>query len=184
MRPGIGPDIWWRTPATVRSAMMLARGRASDAVQLIDAELRRLGHPDAQPSLALSAALRDAARIYAAAGDSRLLDVARSAAKVAEQMARSAARSADVGEALLLLAQAQRQAGQLDAARVTARRAVNCLTNGLDAAHPLTLEAHSVLPVTATEIAPVPPVANGLPAIAVSAPVVGSIANAATAFES
>jgi ATP/maltotriose-dependent transcriptional regulator MalT len=128
----------------VRSAMMLTHGRADDAVRLIDAELRRLGHPHAKPSLALGAALRIAARIYTAAGDSRSLDAARSAVTVSEKMARDASRSADVGESLLLLAQAQRQAGDPAGAMSTARRAVDSLVGGLSPDHALTRQARSI----------------------------------------
>jgi hypothetical protein len=50
-------------------------------------------------------------------------------------------QSADVGDTLLLLAQAQRGLGQSAAAADTARRAVIPLQAALGASHPLTREA-------------------------------------------
>ena len=126
------------TPGIVTAQLHLARGSLPEALQAIDRELARLGHPPAAPSLAQAAALRVAARVHAAAGDTaRALSVASDAVAAAERVARDPARSADVGEALLLLAQAQGMAGNAEAASASAQRAASALANGLGAEHSL-----------------------------------------------
>jgi hypothetical protein len=90
----------------------------------------------------LPAALRSAARIELAGGSPAVAErYARDAVELAEAGARDPTRSADVGEALLLLGLAQRQGGNASAARASLGRAVVSLTNGLGSGHPLTLEA-------------------------------------------
>jgi serine/threonine-protein kinase len=133
------------TPATVRTSLLLAQGLATQAAQEIENELARIGAPTAQNSVALGAARRVAARAYAAAGDlPRSLQAAGDAVAVAEHVARDPARSADFGEALLLLAQAQRRAGDVVRSAATAQRAVACLASGLGENHRLTREARSM----------------------------------------
>ncbi len=132
------------TPATLRARLRLAQGLTAEAARLIDVEFARIGHPGAKDSIALAAALRVAARIHLAAGDAqRALQAAQAAAGVAERVARDPRRSADFGEALLLLADAQRLAGNGEAA-TTAQRAVLSLTNGLGENHALTREAQKM----------------------------------------
>jgi serine/threonine-protein kinase len=129
------------TAAIVAARLHLARGAPRDAQQAIESGLAQLGHPTAAPSLALAAALQVVARVQAAAGDApRALSAAHEAVTVAERVARDPARSADVGEALLLLALAQRAANSGDAA-ATAQRAARALAAGLGDAHRLTREA-------------------------------------------
>jgi len=53
--------------------------------------------------------------------------------------------SADVGEALLRLAQARIASGSATGARPLLERALRCLVNGLDTAHPLAVEARRLL---------------------------------------
>jgi hypothetical protein len=59
-------------------------------------------------------------------------------------VARDPAKNEDGGEALLLLAQAQRVNGQDSASASTARRAAQSLTGGLGDAHSLTREARAL----------------------------------------
>ena len=59
------------TPGIVTAQLHLARGSLPEALQAIDRELARLGHPPAASSLAQAAALRVAARVHAAAGERR-----------------------------------------------------------------------------------------------------------------
>jgi hypothetical protein len=61
--------------------------------------------------------------------------------RVAEADARGPDTSADVGEALLLLAEAEAAQGRTTEAQPLLARAARCLTNGLGADHPLTREA-------------------------------------------
>jgi hypothetical protein len=66
------------------------------------------------------------------------------ALRSSEQLARSANSSADVGEALLLAAQAT-PAAPAQEQRRRLERAVRCLSNGLRPDHPLTAEARRLL---------------------------------------
>jgi eukaryotic-like serine/threonine-protein kinase len=133
------------TPPTVRATALLAQGYVAQAAQVIDRELDRLGPLAMKNAVALGAARRVAARIYAAAGEpGRALQAADSAVAAARQVARDPSRSADLGEALLLLAQAQRRNGEADVAAKTARQAADCLTRGLGETHALTREARAL----------------------------------------
>jgi eukaryotic-like serine/threonine-protein kinase len=130
------------TPATVRAQIALGRGRTAEAQRVIDAELARLGGSDAAPTAASSVALRVAARVHAAAGDlPHATALAQAAVVAAERVARNPAHSADAGEALLLLARLQRDAGDVEVSRTSARRAAERLTHGLGDSHALTREA-------------------------------------------
>lgn len=60
---------------------------------------------------------------------------------MAESVARGADTSADVGEALLLIAEAEIGQGRATEAQPLLERAALCLTNGLGADHSLTHEA-------------------------------------------
>ena len=130
------------TPATVRAALQLAQGATASARSILDVELQRLGDGD---SVARAAALRMAARVHAAAGETpRAVQIGRDAVAAAERVARDPQRSADVGEALLLLAQAQRAAGAGTDAAASAERAAVALSSGLGDAHSLTREARAL----------------------------------------
>jgi tetratricopeptide (TPR) repeat protein len=66
---------------------------------------------------------------------------ARQALQLAEAVARGPDTSADVGEALLLVAMANIAEGRAAEAQPLLERSVRCLTNGLGGAHPRTEEA-------------------------------------------
>jgi hypothetical protein len=70
---------------------------------------------------------------------------ANDALAISETVARGPDTSADVGEALLLLAKAKIELGAAQQARTLLERSVRCLTNGLNADHPLTREAQARL---------------------------------------
>jgi tetratricopeptide (TPR) repeat protein len=70
---------------------------------------------------------------------------ARDALAISESVARGADTCADVGEALLRLAEVQLSVDQHAAVRPVLARAERCLTNGLDANHPLSREARRLL---------------------------------------
>ena len=130
------------TPAAVRAQLALAQGSATDAARIIEGELARIGHPGATDSLQLAAALRVAAQVYLAAGDgSRAEGYARAAAEVAQRIARDPAVSAHLGEALLLLAQAQRLQHKDAESVATARRAMPILAAASGEDHRLTRDA-------------------------------------------
>ncbi len=129
-----------------RAELALALGRTEDARTRLTALLAELGYPAQHDHPLLPAALRAAARMELAttspsAAESYALD----AVELAEAVARDPARSADVGEALLLLGLAQQHGGNASPARASLGRAVVSLTNGLGAEHPLTLEAQKAM---------------------------------------
>jgi serine/threonine protein kinase len=130
------------TPATVRAELLRVKGAIPEAIAAIDAEVVRLRLSPARDAIPLATALREAARIHLAAGDGlKAHAIASEAAAVSERVARDPASSADVGEALLLLAQAHRALGQLPESRAIAQRAARSLAAGLSDDHRLTREA-------------------------------------------
>ena len=127
-----------------RSLAELAVGRQRQAAaqEAIDASLKQFGYPTNTPAPGLSAALATASRIYLAGNR---LDEAEAfgtdALQVAERIAREPRESADVGEALLVMAQAFRAKGDRGRARKTVERAIEALTNSLGGEHHLTRDA-------------------------------------------
>jgi MalT-like TPR region len=133
------------TTATVRAEMLLAQHALAEATQVIEAELAAIGFPTAKESAPLATALRVATRVQLASDKaSSAQQRAADALAVSERVARDPAKSADVGEALLLLAQAQRLNAQTAASAATARRAAETLAGGLGDAHSLTREARAL----------------------------------------
>jgi hypothetical protein len=125
--------------------LLSAQGRATEAVSMIDAELASLGPPTKVNERAVAAALRVAARVHALANDfegSKAL--AQQAVELAQRLARDPTHSADVGESLLLLAQAQQHLGDRVACGPTARRATAALEYGLGTQHALTQAARGL----------------------------------------
>ena len=130
------------TPTGLRARLLLARGAHAQAARTIDAELMRIGQPAAKDSNMLAASLMLGARVHMAAGNGRQAQqLAQSAVGVAERMARAPHNSADVGEALFILAQAQRASGDVEQSAATAQRATLSLVNGLGPDHALTVDA-------------------------------------------
>jgi tetratricopeptide (TPR) repeat protein len=128
--------------ATARAQLALKRAEPAAAAEVIDAGLAKIGYPRAKESAALGAALRLGSRAQIVRSDRmRALQMAQAAVAVSEKVARDPAHSADVGEALLILAQAQQMRGPPEDAAATARRAHRALTHGLGGEHRLTREA-------------------------------------------
>jgi hypothetical protein len=71
--------------------------------------------------------------------------MARDALAIWETVARGPDSSADVGEALLWIARARISVRSDADVTSILERAVRCLTNGLEANHPLTVEARTLL---------------------------------------
>jgi serine/threonine-protein kinase len=133
------------TLATVLASLLLAQGKAEQAREQIEHELERIGPATMRNSVPRATALRVAARIHAATGDpARALQAAREAVAASEQVARDPAHSADVGEALLLLAQAQQRSGERALCVSTAQRAASSLASGLGENHRLTRAARAL----------------------------------------
>ena len=129
-----------------RAELDLALGHGEQARARIAALLADLGFPARRDGPVLPPTLRAAARIELSAGSTATAErYARAAVELAEAVARDPAQSADVGEALLLLGLAQRDGGDLSAARRSFERATVSLTNGLGAEHRLTREARHAI---------------------------------------
>jgi serine/threonine-protein kinase len=149
-------QVWKRTAAAnsghllaarlVRADMALARDEPQVAADWLDE--RRLRDERLAPktpvhTLRWSGA---AARAALARGDAARADaLAADAVRLAENVARDPAASADVGEALLLRARAQLAAGHAAQARLFLDRALPALVTGLGEQHPLTQQARDLL---------------------------------------
>ena len=133
------------TTKTVRAELLLAQNDVAQAAQVIEDELAAIGFPAAKESAPLATALRVAARVQLASGNAeRAQQRAADALAVSERVARNAAKSADVGEALLLLAQAQRLNGESAASVATAKRAAQTLVGEFGNDHSLTRAARAL----------------------------------------
>jgi hypothetical protein len=124
-----------------RAQLALARKDAAAARSHADQALSLAGYQSQRPQRSLAHGLLGAGAIALASG--RAADAARYASealRLSESVARGAETSADVGEALLLLAKATPERR-----RANLQRAVRCLGSGLGADHPLTLEARNLL---------------------------------------
>jgi tetratricopeptide (TPR) repeat protein/tRNA A-37 threonylcarbamoyl transferase component Bud32 len=136
-------------PATraqiTRAELLLIQGYPAQARSQLDPLLTAVRDPKGGLGIYLGAALLLSSRIDLA---QRHAQDAETAAKEAlstfEKRARQPEQSADVGEALLLLAQAQAAANNPAGAHESAARAVVSLTNSLGADVPLTREAQAL----------------------------------------
>jgi len=118
------------------------QGNIAEARSSIDKSLAEFGYPQAAPAPFLSAALTAAAQIYAKGGQlSEAESFAAAALKLSESIARDPRQSADVGEALLVLASLKRSRGDEATAADYARRSVESLSNSLGQQHRLTRAA-------------------------------------------
>jgi tetratricopeptide (TPR) repeat protein len=132
--------------STAEAELLLVKGQSGAAHRQIDAVIEQLSAPATRGNDYYGAALMVSARI--AIAEQRFNDAettAIDALSLFQKRARDPARSADVGESLLLLAQAQRGLGRLPASADTARRAQTSLAAGLGPDHPLTREAASLV---------------------------------------
>jgi tetratricopeptide (TPR) repeat protein len=143
---GLGEKSVAAAIESARARLDLARGDLESAHRHSDRALELAGYHTAKPERSLAEVLRRAAQIAVAQGASeRAEQFARDALAISEPIARGPDTSADVGEALLLLAQAQMLAGAHSDTRAILERAVRCLSNGLTPDHPLTAEARALL---------------------------------------
>jgi eukaryotic-like serine/threonine-protein kinase len=129
----------------LQSLLELRRGNPAAALQSANAALAATGVPANGKSRDARASLDLAARAALALG--RPVDAerfARQALGMAEAVARTPDTSADVGEALLLVAKAEIEQGRKTEAQPLLERAARCLTNGLGADHALSQEALSL----------------------------------------
>ncbi len=134
----------YRTQAEIE----LQQGNVTQARSSINKSLAEFGYPEATPAPFLSAALCVAARIYAkAVQPTEAESFAAAALRLSESIARDPRQSADVGEALLVLASVKRGGGTtMD--QVQVERASEALANSLGPEHRLTREAQGLRAAT------------------------------------
>src|SRR3569833_204738 len=129
-------------PAITRARLFFAEGRFDAAEEAIKELLPQTGYPGERTNVRLADALTVRSQAELALGrQNEALQTAREALSVAEEHALDSARSADVGAALMAIAQAQRALGDMEGARNSARRAARSLTVGLGPSHSQTRAA-------------------------------------------
>ncbi|HWM26962.1 MAG TPA: hypothetical protein VNQ14_00790, partial [Woeseiaceae bacterium] len=132
--------LWLAEAARLRSEVLLAGGHVDEAAQAVTAAREFLDHTEGEDEPRVAGVLLTQARVQLARAESRAsIESARRAVLLFERTTIDPGQSADVGEALLLLAQAQSALGDSGAARLSLARAGTALRNGLGADHELTL---------------------------------------------
>jgi eukaryotic-like serine/threonine-protein kinase len=125
--------------------LALMQRQLPKAVEHIDSALTQFGHPQESTTPGYAAALIAASRIYLAGGQAEKAHAfATAAVRVTQSVAREARESADVGEALLVLAAAQKARGDSGGARTSLRLSIESLTNALGEDHSLTRAARNL----------------------------------------
>ncbi len=123
-----------RLAKLARGELLLARRDAEGGLRIANELLGEIGYPQ-RSARRVVAMLGLRARAQVALASKEALALAREALTVAEQRAIDVEKSADVGVALVTLAQAQRAAGEIEAARASAQRAVGVLSRSLRPEH-------------------------------------------------
>jgi tetratricopeptide (TPR) repeat protein len=144
---GIGNEVWAADVERIAAEGDAARGRLVSARQHIERSLAIARYHTEKQTRGLQLTLSVASRVALLEGRrAEAEQYARDALSVAESIARGPETSADVGEALLRLAQARIASGvSATDVRSMLERAIRCLTNGLASDHPLTVEARELL---------------------------------------
>ncbi|HJY40182.1 MAG TPA: serine/threonine-protein kinase, partial [Steroidobacteraceae bacterium] len=110
----------------------MAEGNTHAALEEVDRWLADIGYPQRRVAPGLATALRVKAQAHLQLGQKAVaLTTAGAGVAAAEAIAIDAARSADLGDALITLAEVQRATGDFGGARGTAQRAVSVLTSSL-----------------------------------------------------
>jgi tetratricopeptide (TPR) repeat protein len=133
----------------LRAEIALAQDQREEAQQRVDHARSELEKPTAGTPFYRFRVNRTAAMVALARGDAAGADaLAGEALRIAEDVARDPASSADVGEALLLRAQARIAQGDTLAARALLERSAPSLAGGLGSEHALTQRARYLLAST------------------------------------
>jgi serine/threonine protein kinase len=140
---------WLYTLRQNRARLAAASGRADEARLQMTRLLQDLGYPASDRSPYLGPAVLTAASLELSFGAAEQAEaLARDAVRLAEQAQIDTDQSADLGEALLVLARARLERHDTEGAHGPLERAIRCLTNGLGPDHPLTklaiLESHGL----------------------------------------
>ena len=149
---GVAASKNWAAQVHLSLARLeLARGKREAAHRHRDESLELAGYRTTAPQRSLPRELLFAAQMALSEGAvSDAERYANDALATATAVSRGPDTSADVGEALLRLAQSRLAAGVTEGTRALLERAVRCLSNGLDPNHPLTAEARNLLADAAT----------------------------------
>ena len=132
--------------AITRAKLLFAEKRYPETKAAIDELLPLMGYPAQRTNVRLADALTLRSQVELALGrNDDALQTAREALRVAEEHALDSTRSADVGAALMVMAQAQRALGDVGGARSSAQRARQSLTVGLGPDHSETRAAAAFL---------------------------------------
>lgn len=143
---GIGNGNAQAQIEALRARLDLARGDIAAARRHIDTALKFAGYRTERPQRALGRVLLVASEVASAQGPAVDAEgFASDALAISESVARGPDTSADVGEALLRLAQARIATNAGADTKSILERAVRCLTNSLASDHPLTREARRLL---------------------------------------
>jgi serine/threonine-protein kinase len=144
---GFGNEVWAADVERIAAEGAAARGRLVSARQHVERSLAIARYQTNRQTRGLQLTLSVASRVALLEGRRAVAErYARDALSVAESIARGPETSGDVGEALLRLAQARLASGAaVTDVRPMLERAIRCLTNGLAADHPLTVEARELL---------------------------------------
>jgi hypothetical protein len=128
----------------IRAQLLVARAQPAAAIGELDAILAEIGYPQQRVANRLADLLTLKARAELALGRSAAaLTTARDALTIAEGSATRPERSAEVGAALMTIAEAQRATGNAESARESAKRAAVALAGGLGPDHSETRDALS-----------------------------------------
>jgi len=122
----------------LRAGILLASGRPAEAQEQVASAARRQAAGDLGEPLRARILLAEARVRLAQGSATAAAESARAAARLFEHNTIDPAQSADVGEALLVLAQAESALGEVTSALRNLERAGTSLRNGLGADHSLT----------------------------------------------
>ncbi|MEP7245607.1 MAG: serine/threonine-protein kinase [Gammaproteobacteria bacterium] len=137
-----GNERWLSLLTQEQARLAAASGHLTEGRRMLSDLLRRLGYPQTDSSQQLAPALLTSATLELEGGNAVQAELfAHDAVRLAERDALEPDQSADVGEALFVLARARLARGDAKSARAPLERAVRCLSNGLGAAHPLARQA-------------------------------------------
>jgi serine/threonine-protein kinase len=137
---------WFGLLTENRARIAAATGHAEEASRMMQQLLAQLHYPQQTTETGLRSALLTAATLELHASSFVQAEaLAIDALKLAEHAALDTERSADVGEALLVLGRARLGRNDVADGRAPLQRSVRCLTNGLGATHRLTRAAEQQL---------------------------------------
>lgn len=140
---------WWSVLRQNRARLAAASGRTEEARSQMNLLLQDLGYPSGDRSPYLGPAVLTAASLELSSGANEHAEaLARDAVRLAEQVQIDTDQSADLGEALLILARARLARHDPEAARAPLEQAIRCLTNGLGPDHPSTRLAKQIASTT------------------------------------